>query len=57
VHGTADGIVPFAMGEELYAAAKEPKELVAVPDGTHVSIFSEDAWRPEIDFINRHLGK
>ena len=57
VHGTADGIVPFAMGEKLYAAAKEPKELIAVPDGTHVSIFSEDAWRPEIDFINRHLGK
>jgi fermentation-respiration switch protein FrsA (DUF1100 family) len=57
VHGTADGIVPFAMGEKLYAAAKEPKVLVAVPDGTHVSIFSEEAWRPEIDFINRHLGK
>jgi fermentation-respiration switch protein FrsA (DUF1100 family) len=57
LHGTDDGIVPFKMGEMLYAAAREPKEFVAMSDGTHVSIFSEDAWRREIDFIDRHLGK
>jgi len=57
VHGTADGIVPFKMGERLYAAAREPKEFVAVSDGTHVSIFAEETWQREIDFIDRHLGK
>jgi fermentation-respiration switch protein FrsA (DUF1100 family) len=56
VHGTADGIVPFAMGEKLYAAAGEPKEFLRILDGTHVSIFSEEAWRREIDFFARHLG-
>ena len=44
------------MGEKLYAAANEPKEFVAIPDGTHGSIFSEEAWQREIDFFNRHLG-
>ncbi|MBI3098692.1 MAG: alpha/beta fold hydrolase [Planctomycetes bacterium] len=35
VHGRRDEIVPFAQGERLFAAAPEPKEFVAIEEGTH----------------------
>ena len=35
VHGTADEVVPFSMGQRLYAAAPEPKQFAAVQDGLH----------------------
>jgi len=56
LHGADDRLIPFQMGERLYAAANEPKEFAAIPNGTHVSIFSEQAWQRELDFFNRRLG-
>ena len=35
VYGTADGIVPMAMGEELFARAREPKRLLRLPGKRH----------------------
>jgi pimeloyl-ACP methyl ester carboxylesterase len=35
VHGTADRVVPFAMGARLYGAAHAPKRLVAVEGAGH----------------------
>ena len=35
VHGTDDNIVPFAMSERLYAAAKAPKRLLRAEGGSH----------------------
>jgi fermentation-respiration switch protein FrsA (DUF1100 family) len=34
-HGTADEIVPFAMGERLFAAAKAPKRFFRAEGGSH----------------------
>jgi fermentation-respiration switch protein FrsA (DUF1100 family) len=34
-HGTADEVVPFAHGEALYAAAKEPKTFLRLDGFTH----------------------
>lgn len=34
-HGDADSIVPFELGQKLFAAANEPKQFVTVPDGDH----------------------
>ncbi len=34
-HGTRDSIVPFAMGERLYEAAKSPKRFIKVEGGSH----------------------
>ncbi|MFO0992969.1 MAG: alpha/beta hydrolase [Hyphomicrobiales bacterium] len=56
MHGTDDRLIPLQMGERLFAAANEPKEFVAIANGTHGSIFSEPAWQHEIEFFNRHLG-
>ena len=35
VHGTRDAIVPYEMGERLYAAATAPKRFIRVEDGSH----------------------
>jgi fermentation-respiration switch protein FrsA (DUF1100 family) len=35
MHGTADEIVPYSMGEELFEAAPEPKRFVPLEDGKH----------------------
>ncbi|HZZ70830.1 MAG TPA: alpha/beta hydrolase [Pirellulales bacterium] len=34
-HGDADTIVPYALGEQLFAAANEPKTFVTIPHGDH----------------------
>jgi alpha-beta hydrolase superfamily lysophospholipase len=35
VHGTADDVVPFAMGERLFAAARAPKRFLKLEGGNH----------------------
>jgi fermentation-respiration switch protein FrsA (DUF1100 family) len=35
IHGTRDEVVPFAMGERLYAAAREPKRFLRVEGAGH----------------------
>lgn len=39
VYGTADGIVPVAMGEALFARAPEPKRLLLLPGVGHNDLF------------------
>lgn len=55
MHGTDDRLIPVEMGKTLYAAANEPKEFVALANGTHGSIFSEQAWQREIEYFDQHL--
>ena len=39
-HGTEDRIVPFEMGEKLYAAANAPKRFIRVEGGSHHNLSS-----------------
>ena len=57
IHGDLDGIVPLSEGRALFARANEPKEMVVVPGGSHVSIFSPDSWALEMRFFNRQMTK
>ena len=34
-HGTRDSVVPYEMGEKLFAAARAPKQFVKVEGGSH----------------------
>ena len=34
-HGTADRLIPFAMGRQLFEAANEPKQFIVIPGGDH----------------------
>ncbi len=44
VHGRADQVIPFKHSEQLFAAAKEPKRLIAVDRAQHL----EAAMRPNV---------
>jgi hypothetical protein len=39
LHGKADEVVPYQMGQALYRAAPEPKQLFLVPKGTHFQLY------------------
>lgn len=41
LHGTADQVIPVRHSEQLFQTAKQPKELVTVPDGGHLEIMTE----------------
>ena len=48
IHGTADYLIPFAMGQRLFDAAKEPKTAHPIRGGGH-----NDLWGRGIDQIIR----
>lgn len=48
IHGTADQLIPFAMGQRLFDAAKGPKTAHPVKGGGH-----NDLWQRGIDRIIR----
>jgi len=34
-HGTSDTVIPYSMGERLFAAANDPKQMLAIPEWGH----------------------
>jgi uncharacterized protein len=38
LHGTVDDIVPFEMGQRLFATASAPKYLHVVPEAGHIRL-------------------
>ena len=47
-HGDADGIVPYALGERLFAAANQPKRFVSLPGHDHNDPLPT-AWHAAMD--------
>jgi pimeloyl-ACP methyl ester carboxylesterase len=47
VHGTGDSVVPYEMGERLFAAANAPKRFIRVEGGSHhnLSAVANDRYR------------
>jgi len=58
IHSREDEIVPFEHGEQLYAAAHEPKQLLEIHGGHNTSlILSRDLWMKGVGaFLDRHIG-
>jgi fermentation-respiration switch protein FrsA (DUF1100 family) len=50
-HGQSDMVIPFRYGERLFAAAVEPKTMIALPGRGHEMIFEADTWARELDFF------
>jgi fermentation-respiration switch protein FrsA (DUF1100 family) len=48
IHGTNDELIPFAMGQRLFDAAKKPKKPYPIKNGGH-----NDLWQRGIDQIIR----
>lgn len=44
-HGTADSVVPYALGKKLYGLANPPKKLVTIPGGDHNNLSDFPAYR------------
>ena len=53
VHGDADRIIPLALGQKLYMAANEPKQLLVVPGHDHNDPLSEAYYKSLDEFFNR----
>lgn len=58
-HSRDDDVIPFAHGEALFAAAREPKELLVLAGGHNAGfIFARDAWIAAVGaFLDRATGK
>lgn len=53
VHGDADGVVPYAQGRRLFAAANEPKQFVTVPGGDHNRLYTPEFVAALDQFLGR----
>ena len=54
VHGTADTVVPFAMGEALFALANSPKQMVVKEGAGHSELWRDGLWADVLDFLGRN---
>ena len=43
MHGTADTVIPFSHGEQLFTAANEPKEMYIVDGGVHSGLYRHNS--------------
>ncbi len=59
LHGTADLVIPHHQSEMLYAAAREPKELILIPGGSHIDGMYDphNGIRPQIVTFLKQANK
>lgn len=57
MHGTADDVVPYEHAERLFAAAREPKEIVRFPAGGHQLRRDERAVDALGDWLEHTVGR
>ncbi len=51
VHGERDGLIPVSIGEELFAAAPEPKTIKIVPGACHNELYAHGAAAHVLAFL------
>jgi uncharacterized protein len=51
LHGEQDEVIPVDMGERLYRAASEPKQIARLPAGGHNDLFDHGAWEAMRAFL------
>jgi fermentation-respiration switch protein FrsA (DUF1100 family) len=56
-HGTADRLIPFALGKRLFDAANEPKELFAVEGGDHNDPLPAEFFQRLHDFLAENAAR
>ncbi|WP_413558167.1 alpha/beta hydrolase [Bdellovibrio sp. HCB209] len=52
IHGTDDPVIPFASSEDMFAAAREPKQFWTVPGGHHGDLFEVNNRELRQKFLN-----
>ena len=56
LHGTQDTVVPLTLGQALFEAASEPKEMAVLRGAGHSDIYSFGALARVEEFIRVHLS-
>jgi fermentation-respiration switch protein FrsA (DUF1100 family) len=56
-HGTADELIPFALGKRLYEAANEPKQFLDMPGIGHNDPFPDEFYDALRDFLDSHAAE
>lgn len=51
IHGTADSVVPYALGVRLYEAAPGKKRLITAAGADHWDLFGERYWAEEANLF------
>ncbi|MCR6645595.1 MAG: alpha/beta hydrolase [Terricaulis sp.] len=54
VHGEEDRVIPFAMGEAMFAAANEPKSFIAMAGTDHATLVRDGVYTHVFDFLAAH---
>ena len=55
LHGTADRVIPFTLGQRLFAAANQPKTFVPLDGKGHEALYDPATWAHETAFLARVL--
>jgi fermentation-respiration switch protein FrsA (DUF1100 family) len=48
IHGTADKVIPYDIGEKLYKAAREPKSIWTMVGGSHIAAMTDPFMRKRL---------
>ncbi len=56
MHGTNDTVIPLALGQALFEAAPEPKEIAVLKGAGHSDIYAYGAFPRLEDFLRTHLS-
>ncbi len=56
IHGTADPQIPVAMGQTLYQAAPEPKQILIIPQAGHDNNMSTQSYQVVRQFVETLRG-
>ena len=60
IHGTVDDVVPYSHATRLFAAAREPKQLITIDGGGHIGAMmrADGVYRDAlVKFFEDALGK
>ena len=52
-HGTADRLIPYTIGRQLFEAANEPKQFVVIPGGDHNDPQTDEYYAALWEFLGR----
>ena len=55
LHGTADNVIPYQQGQRLFAQAREPKQFITIPNGTHITALTNPVYQQQVlQWFNRY---
>lgn len=53
LHGSEDRVIPFGLGQRLFAAANDPKTFLSLGTVGHEALYTSTTWEAGTDFIDR----